>query len=374
MKTIFPPILLLSLFCTVSGPSFSQNVMPLHEAVQAGLVEMRVTGRGNSSGDAIQLELRRSDEAEDEEGLPLDLDLSFEPGTVFRCLNPAAQDMIGSALRGEMISETEYRPTLKITLSDDALHRYLVEAYCLDFNKANPSTTDEFRIEAPDTDLAVLLREGKARSARVEVLQAAIWQTRGDVTDVTMMSRFPVDESMLDNARFLISTVRSDAPPPAHMQPILEPGQEKLALAEYLNAKGYRMVQLTRNTIGHFELTGTLGNDIPIRLIVDTGASSSLLDAAFLRAHDVELRKVEMTLFGVTGEAVDVWSATVPGLVFAGESTGPMTLFATDITSIIGGLQAAGSNEINGLIGSDILTRYGAVIDVRSGRLFLHIE
>jgi hypothetical protein len=374
MKTTQLTLFLVSLLCLAGGTSPAQNSMPLHEAVAQGLVEIRVLGQGHSSGDAIMLEVRRSDKAEDEQGLPLDLDLSFEPGTVFRCMNPAAQDMIGSALRGEMMSETEYLPTMKITLSDDELHRYIIEAFCLDFHKANPSTADEFRIEAPDANLAVLLREGKARSARAEVLQAAVWKARENISDVMMSARYPVDANMLENARFLLSTVTAAAPVATRMEPVLEAGEDKFALAEYLHVKGYRMLQLTRNTIGHFELSATMGPDVPIRLIVDTGASSSLLDAGFLRDHGFALRKVETTLFGVTGEAVDVWSATTPGLMLAGESTGPMTLFATDIASIIVGLQATGSNEIHGLIGSDILSRYGAVIDVRNGRLFLHIE
>jgi hypothetical protein len=83
-----------------------------------------------------------------------------------------------------------------MALSDDAEHTFLVEAYCLDFEKDNPQAADRFSLTNIDARSLDVVRRAKTRSKSVRVAQAALWLDRG-VPERELIERFPISTSEL---------------------------------------------------------------------------------------------------------------------------------------------------------------------------------
>ena len=180
--------------------TLNQDQIPLHEAVAVGLVHVRITGLGGSSGDALEIRIRRAE--------PAPMNIVLEPGTIFFSRNPSVQDMAGVTIRGERVAtgdprfqfSTELVATAIIDLDDDDEHTYLVEAYCLDFHKRNPSALDTFAIGKPDQGVTTFLKLGKEAGYNVKVLQTALWLARNPRDAREIPTRFRISHSELVEA------------------------------------------------------------------------------------------------------------------------------------------------------------------------------
>ena len=189
--------LVAALLCAAySAVANGQDARTLHQAVEDGEVDVEITGIGGSTGDAILLTVRRR--------VPRVLRLTLTPGTRFKSVSGTVQDMAGASVQGELLTSNSYRPAGEIVLADDEKHRYVVEAYCLDFHKPNPGPSDRFRIDAPDEQAQRLLYAGKARSASIRAIQAALWMARGGPTERRLKQRFSATDADLAAARELL--------------------------------------------------------------------------------------------------------------------------------------------------------------------------
>ena len=195
-------LLLLSL---IVGPAQQQPtrapvpVSDLQEALVSGLVEVSITGSGGSSGDVITLTIRRA--------VRRPLRLRLAQGTVLRSGSAAVQNMIVAALKGERIDANKYRPTDVIDLPDDKERIYLLEAYCLDFEKENPGASDRFSIAAVDGSALTVIRAVPQESRSIPVIQAALWLAAG-VTKASIQERFDVSDSDVLIAERAVATVK----------------------------------------------------------------------------------------------------------------------------------------------------------------------
>ena len=186
-------LLVLGVVCPTAP---AQEPIPLGQAVEEGKVEAEITGLGGSTGDAIQVCVRRK--------VPQILRLTLAPGTVFKSTSGNAQDMVAAGIKGERVGEMTYRPTSQIVLSDDAEHRFVVEAFCLDFHKPNPTSKHAFALSPSDVRAAAVLSLGKEKAASMKVIQSALWIDRERVTDTELKRRFSVNAEEIEQARQLI--------------------------------------------------------------------------------------------------------------------------------------------------------------------------
>lgn len=170
-------------------------ITSLADAAAAGLVTLSFTGMGGSSGDTIRLRVRRAAKR------PMRLRLA--PGTVLRSASGVVQDMIVSAVKGRVKSETEYSPSAVIDLPTDEEQIYLVEAYCMDFEKENPGTSDRFDIGPVDTQALAVLRAVPPKQRNPSVIQAALWLAYG-ITEERIGERFRVAARDMEVARAAI--------------------------------------------------------------------------------------------------------------------------------------------------------------------------
>ena len=172
------------------------ETIPLDEAVREGKVQVKISGLGGSTGDAILIKVKRK--------IPETLQLSLTPGTVFKSTSGDVQNMIGSKIQGELIDETSYRPESEIYLNNDNELEYVIEAYCLDFYKSNPGTTDSFSLSQIDEHINNIIVAGEKAGYSNKIIQSAIWIDRDKVASSELKSRFPVNDEDIESAQELL--------------------------------------------------------------------------------------------------------------------------------------------------------------------------
>lgn len=184
----------------LGGPLLAEQPIPLHVAVQKGLVDVQVQGRGSSTGDSVQVSVKRT--------MPQNVTVVVEPGTVIHSNSGDVQSMSLNSVRYEQVGR-ELRPVTKIELNDDKRKIYIVEGFCRDFEKPTPQSQNTFDVQQPDeADTKVLVQANKL-GATVKVTQAALWIQRSKLTDEQLAGNFPIDEEELNAARQLLVAVEN---------------------------------------------------------------------------------------------------------------------------------------------------------------------
>jgi hypothetical protein len=102
-------------------------------------------------------------------------------------------------------------------------------------------------------------------------------------------------------------------------------------------------------------------NGVPLTLLVDTGASRTVISPAALARAGVDVSAGRpVKILGVTGTA-DAREVAVPRLDVAGTQIGPLSVFAHDVPSL----------RTDGLLGRDVLDQFVVTIDAARGRAIL---
>lgn len=179
-----------------------EDAIALHEAVAQGLISADVSSLGGATGDTLQVTVRKLARQP--------LRLKLDAGTVFNPNRANMQSMVGARIKGEFTGERRYRAFSEITLKDDNPHRLVVEAYCLDFHKDNPTAGSHFAMTTPDTRMAKLLQRAMEQYRSVGVIQAAVWTDRDKVSAVELKARYPVTDSEIDQALQLLNSSETD--------------------------------------------------------------------------------------------------------------------------------------------------------------------
>jgi hypothetical protein len=127
-------------------------------------------------------------------------------GLVLKSLSTAVQNMVVSRVLGERRSEATYRPEDVIELNDDAEHSYAIDAYCLDFDKDNPSADDRFVIGDVDARSMALFKALAPQAEAIGVVQAAVWLAAG-ISEERIKERFSVTDDEMRAARAVVQAL-----------------------------------------------------------------------------------------------------------------------------------------------------------------------
>ncbi len=269
--------LALGLLC--GSEAYADPPAHLHDAVVQGKVSVEATALGGSTGDTIQVAVKRLGK----ESLRLDL----ASGTVFRSVSGTVQDMAGSRVRGERAAASSYTVASEMSLSDDQVHTYVIEAFCLDFHKANPGAGDKFRMEAPTPETTTFMTAGVASGRSIEQIQAALWMRRDGIGDAELAARFPVGAADLKAARGWLKSLGSPGPnPPA---PLPAPSSPPKATGADVGPSVATRLKSSSGVKASYELVRSTDASAPTRV-------SSLqvpAEAASVRAEFGEPQMVE---------------------------------------------------------------------------------
>lgn len=199
MTKLALPLIVLTLI-GVSSTAFADRAIPLHIAIEKGLVDVTVNGRGSSSGDSVQVTVQR--------GTRNNVRVAVLPGTVIESKTGDVQNMTLGGVKYEQIGNAFHEADV-IELNDDKQHVFILQGFCRDFEKPTPQSQNTFNVSAPDaSDTKILLQAAKL-GASSKLTQAAIWIQRSGVSDEQLRKTFPVTQEEIDGARSLLVSIES---------------------------------------------------------------------------------------------------------------------------------------------------------------------
>ena len=114
--------------------------------------------------------------------------------------------------------------------------------------------------------------------------------------------------------------------------------------------------------------------DKPFKAVLDTGASKTVFDKATVETHlhpDRELRRTDLLSTGLGTTSMPSFMLTVPDLQIGGLHLRNYEVAILDLSSINFAYEQLEIEPVIGVVGGDILSRYGGVIDYRKSRLTL---
>ena len=117
------------------------------------------------------------------------------PGTLLKSAALSEMDMVVRQLRGQALGEMEFRPAELMRLTNDTPQEYFIEAYSLDFSKADPSSATSFFMEQGEgPQVSQVLRVLRAvdsvpkMAGDVVSIQTALWVITDDVDGTELLA------------------------------------------------------------------------------------------------------------------------------------------------------------------------------------------
>lgn len=198
MTRLALPLIVLLASTGLGGAVFADRAIPLHVAIEKGLVDVSVNGRGSSTGDSVQVTVKRTTNRE--------VRVEVAPGTVIESKAGDVQSMALGGVKYERIGNGYYEAEA-IELADDKPHVYILQGFCRDFEKPTPQTQSTFNVAAPDKADASVLAQALRVGASTKLTQAAIWIKRSNVSDEQLRKSFPMTDEEIQAARQLLVSV-----------------------------------------------------------------------------------------------------------------------------------------------------------------------
>jgi len=143
-----------------------------------------------------------------------------------------------------------------------------------------------------------------------------------------------------------------------------------MSLMEFLEAAGYRRVALMRTGVGHFEAAGTLAGH-PVRILIDTGASGTVVGCDITRDLHLQMGKSGMSGAGTGASSLQVSQVANAELRVGGVLVRPKALYSMDLAHCNAALAQNGALPVQVILGSDVYDAHRAVIDYAGDSLFL---
>jgi hypothetical protein len=172
-------VLFFVLVFSVSGVLSAQTVIQLQDALNAGQVKLvSARGNGGSTGSAIDAELHNETRTE----LRINIHLS-KP--VYLVNGGAGQNMVAVEVYLSNGNYYSIGDDYFIELAPSAFTQVKFIAYCVDFEKENPSSGDSFEIKALPNKLKKIVQKiseygiANPDTDYIIAAQLAIWMTQG---------------------------------------------------------------------------------------------------------------------------------------------------------------------------------------------------
>ena len=100
-----------------------------------------------------------------------------------------------------------YSPSTNIVVPAVGLATYVLNAFCAEFHKENPSESTSFTLKQPDSQLACIAKQGgRGSGVSLEATQAAVWIYTDNLTYQQMAEKFNISRADWDRASQLVRT------------------------------------------------------------------------------------------------------------------------------------------------------------------------
>ncbi len=140
-------------------------------------------------------------------------------------------------------------------------------------------------------------------------------------------------------------------------------------LNEFLEQLGYVSVPLRRTPVGHLELDATV-NGKPARLLVDTGASATVINKTSAERWGLECHDDPGKAIGC-GFSAPAEKARLDELKLAHLEIEDVDVAVVDLSQINAGLEQAKAQPIDGIIGSKLMIDRNGIVEYATDTLHL---
>jgi hypothetical protein len=185
-------VAVVALFSIVLASSQVGPTISLYDAIRDGKVNVTMRGTGGSSGPSVLVDASKGPNAG-----PGDVHVTVPPGTILRNRNGGGQNMVVAGVLGRFIgslgNSMNVSPGSEIVVSSATPVTYVLEAYCVQFTKHNPSSSDQFTLAPSDPTLSTILAQAGGLST--DAIQAAVWMYTDHVTYAQMYPTFPINQA-----------------------------------------------------------------------------------------------------------------------------------------------------------------------------------
>jgi len=108
--------------------------------------------------------------------------------------------MIIIGVTGRSTGGNSYVPTGDILVPATGSSRYILNAFCAEFEKDNPSTSTTFSLRPADTTTACIAQQSTKAGLSIEATQAAIWIHTDRISYEHMNEKFDISRADWDRA------------------------------------------------------------------------------------------------------------------------------------------------------------------------------
>lgn len=156
--------------------------------------------------------------------------------------------------------------------------------------------------------------------------------------------------------------MRSPTPPPL---PTEHPD-----LAAFLSARGYIALRTQRSAVGHFEIEARI-NDVPALLLIDTGASMTVIDEQSAQKLALPLETAEEKAGGLGVTDLTISQGVLDHLKIDTFTLAQVETYVMNLSHVNRALEARNARRADGIIGADILSNHAAMIDYCDAIVYL---
>ena len=142
-------------------------------------------------------------------------------------------------------------------------------------------------------------------------------------------------------------------------------------LGQWLVGQRYVAIPLQRLPSAH-QLVRVAINGRPALFVLDSGAAGTVIDRNQLDHFGIGESVRNGTGVGAGG-SIRVSLHNVADFSIGGHKIPLGKIVSTDLTGVIAGFGKVPDGSISGVVGQDVLTRFGGVIDVKGNALYLKI-
>tara|TARA_B110000037_G_scaffold213308_1_gene267640 strand:+ start:394 stop:837 length:444 start_codon:yes stop_codon:yes gene_type:complete len=141
-------------------------------------------------------------------------------------------------------------------------------------------------------------------------------------------------------------------------------------LDNLLRKQSYQKIPLEIYKSGHIVFELVL-NNIAAKFLLDTGASGSILTVESIEKFNLELEETDESGTGAGTKDIAMQNSVTNSLIFKEKIIEKIDLFVMDLQHVNNSFIELGHPEIDGILGSDILTKHDCVIDYKGMNLYI---
>ena len=145
---------------------------------------------------------------------------------------------------------------------------------------------------------------------------------------------------------------------------------ESIELAAFLKERGYVIIPMNERATGHLYIDTEI-NGIPATLFLDTGATMTILGEERTEKLQSRTNFSNIIVAGIGAYGLPVRTAVVQELKMADFYVENFRVLLLSLSYANDSFSRMGFEEVDGIIGADILNRYRAIIDYGNLALYL---